>query len=182
MSPGNAQPITIAWDTTRVLPSIYVLRAEASIVTKETKTDDNSLLFGIVTIQKLNSSLSISASSTAVALGRNTIVQGTLDPTRSSTSVMVQYRLLGQEWLTLASVASDAQAKYMLNWRPNEPGTYEVQASWEGDPDTEPCQSSILTITVDEVGTSQTPLYIGMIVAIVVLVALAVYFIRLGKK
>jgi PKD repeat protein len=182
MSPGDAQPMTIAWNTTRVVPGIYVLKAEASIVTKETKTDDNSLLYGTVTIQKLNSSLSISASSLTLVLGRNTIIHGTLNPSISSTSIMIQYRVAGQEWLTLASVAGDAQAAYILNWRPNEPGTYEVQASWEGDPNTEACQSSMLTITVNEGETPQTVLYLGMIAAIIVLAALAIYFIRSGKR
>jgi hypothetical protein len=182
ISPGDAQPITIAWDTTRVVPSIYALKAEASIVTKETKTDDNSLLYGIVTIQKLNSSLSISASSTTLALGRNTVIYGTIDPARSSSSVIVQYRLVGQEWSTLASVASNAQAMYVLNWRPDEQGTYEIQASWEGDVNTQPCQSSVVTIAVDERGTPQTIIYIGMIAAIFIFAALAIYFIRFGKK
>lgn len=182
MSPGDDQPIIIAWDTTRVIPSTYVLKAEASIVTKETKTDDNSLLYGTVTIQKLDSSLSISASSTTLALGRNTVIYGTIDPARSSTSVIVQYRLVGQEWSTLASVASNAQAMYVLNWRPDEKGTYEIQASWEGDLDIQPSQSSILTIAVNEPGTPQTIINIGMIAAILIFAALAIYFIRFGKK
>jgi PKD repeat protein len=182
MSPGDAQLITIAWDTTRVVPSIYTLKAEASIVIRETKTSDNSLLYGIVTIQKLDSSLSISASSTTLALGKNTVIHGALDPSRSGTSVVIQCRPTGGEWATLASVTSDAQARYMLNWRPNETGTYEVQASWKGDSDTQPCQSSVQQITVQEGGTPQTLIYVGMIAAIVVLAALAVYFIKIRNR
>lgn len=182
MSPGNTQPITIAWNTAKVLPSVYTLRAEASIVTKETKTDDNSLVYGIVSIQRIDSSLSISASSTTLTMGGNTIIYGTLDPSRPGASIAIRYRFAGGEWKTLASDPSDAQARYMLNWRPNGPGTYEVQASWKGDQDTQPCQSTILAITVQEGGTYQTLLYVGMIAAIVLLAAFAIYIIRLGKK
>ena len=177
----GTQPITITWNTTNTLPSTYILEARASIVTEETKTSDISLTYGTVTIQKITSSLSISASSTTIALGRNTIVYGTLDPVRPGTSVTIQYRYEGGEWSTLATVTSDAQARYLLNWKPSEPGTYEFQANWKGDKDTYSSQSSMQTVTVQEGGLPQIVLYVGIVAAIVLILAIAVYFIRLRK-
>lgn len=182
LSPGSPQLVTILWDTADVLPSTYTLKAQASIVTKETETEDNSQTYGSVIIQRISSSLSISASSTTLALGRNTIIHGTLDPAKPSVSITVHYRFLEGEWNTLATFTSDAQGRYILNWRPEEDGTYEVQASWHGDPDTEPCQSPIQTITVQGGGAPQTVLYAGIIAAVLFLAMLAIYFIKLRKK
>lgn len=182
LSPGSPQLVTILWDTADVLPSTYTLKAQASIVTKETETEDNSQTYGSVIIQRISSSLSISASSTTLALGRNTIIHGTIDPAKPSVSITVHYRPLEGEWNTLATFTSDAQGRYILNWRPEEAGTYEVQASWHGDPDTEPCQSPIQTITVQGGGAPQTVLYAGIIAAVLFLAMLAIYFIKLRKK
>jgi PKD repeat protein len=182
VSNGTTQPITIAWNTGSTLPSTYILEARVSVVPKETKTDDNSRTYGIVTIQKITSSINISATSTTITLGKNTIIHGNLDPARPGTTVTVQYRLAEGEWTTLASVTSDAQSRYIINWTPDEPGTYEVQANWKGDINTKPCQSSTQTISVQEGGIPQIVLYIGIIAAVIVLAILVIYFIRFRKK
>jgi PKD repeat protein len=183
MARGTTQLIAMTWNTANTLPSTYILEVRASIVTKETKTDDNSLTYGTVTIQKMTSSLSLSASSTTLALGRNTIIYGALDPVKPGTSVTIQYRLEGGEWATLASTTSDAQARYLVNWKPSEPGTYEVQANWKGDKDTYSSQSNLQIITVQEGGIPQIVIYAGIVVAaLIVLAILAIYFIKLRKK
>ena len=179
---GNDQQVTVVWNTARIAPGRYDLRAEASSVEEETKTDDNEKTYGFINILKITSSISISASSTTFAVGKNTIVHGIIEPARLGVRVTVQYRLTGGEWITLASVTSDAQATYVLNWRPNDPGTYEVKASWQGDPDTQPCQSIIETMTVQEEVSSPIPLYIGISASVVVLAALAIYLFRLRRK
>lgn len=182
LGPGNNQQITVAWNTASIAPGTYDLRAEASTVEEETKTDDNKRTYGSINVRKITSSISISASSTIIALGKNTIIHGILAPARLGARVTVQYRRVGGEWTTLASVTSDAQAAYTLNWRPNGLGTYEVQANWQGDPDTQPCQSTVQTITVQERATSPVLLYAGITIAVVVLAILAIYLIGLRKK
>jgi PKD repeat protein len=185
LNPGGEQSITVAWNTINAPVGTYVLKAEASAVDEETMTSDNSLIYGSVTVQKITSALSVTASSTTVTLGRNTIIHGTLGPARIGTSITIQYRLSGGEWAALATVISDAQAQYMLNWRPQESGTYEIQAIWLGDADTKPCQSTTETVTVQEGGgmSSESILtYGGIIAAIVALILLTLYLLRLRKK
>jgi hypothetical protein len=185
LNPGGEQSITIVWNTVSAAVGTYVLRAEASAVEEETMTSDNTLIYGSVTVQKITSALLITASSTTVTLGRNTIIHGTLGPARIGTSITIQYRLSGGEWAALATVITDAQAQYLLNWRPQESGTFEVQAIWQGDADTKPCQSETQTITVQEGGgiSSESILtYGGIIAAIVALILLTLYLLRLRKK
>jgi PKD repeat protein len=185
LSPGGDHSITIVWNTASAAVGAYILKAEASTVNKETMTSDNSLTYGSVAVQKITSALSITASSTTVTLGRNTIIHGTLGPARIGTSITIQYRPNGGEWSALATVISDAQAQYILNWRPQESGTYEIQAIWLGDADTKSCQSTTETVTVQEGGgmPSESILtYGGIIAAIVALVLLTLYLLRLRKK
>jgi len=185
LDPGSEQSIVVAWNTASAAVGTYVLKVEASAVDEETMTSDNSLIYGSVTVQKITSALSITASSTAVTLGRNTIIHGTLGPAGIGTSITIQYRLSGEEWATLATVISDAQSQYMLNWRPQVSGTFEVQAIWQGDADTKPCQSETQSITVQEGGglSSESMLtYGGIIAAIIALILLTLYLLRLRKK
>jgi hypothetical protein len=185
LSPGNEQSITVSWNTVSVAPGTYILKAQATAVEKETRIDDNSMAYGNVAIQRITSSLSGTASSTTVTLGKNTIIYGTLNPVRPGTSITIQYRLVGGEWATLATVISDAQARYILNWRPQQAGAYEVQAVWQGDVDTKASQSETQTITVQEAGALSSErmlMYGGIIAAIAALILLIVYFIRLRRK
>ena len=52
LTSGGSQPLTIVWNTEDVSPDVYTVKAEASNVTGETKTDDNSRIDGTVTVQK----------------------------------------------------------------------------------------------------------------------------------
>ncbi len=185
LNAGSDQPITIVWNTASVAVGTYVLKVEASAVEEETMTSDNSFVYGNTAVQKITSALSITASSTTVTLGRNTVIHGTLGPARIGTSVTIQYRLNGGEWAALATVISDAQAQYLLDWRPQESGTYEIQAIWLGDADTKPCQSTTETVTVREDGGMSTEsilTYGGIIAAIVAMILLTLYLLRLRKK
>lgn len=185
LNAGGDQSITIVWNTASAAVGTYVLKVEASVVEEETRTGDNSFVYGSVAVQKITSAVSIAASSTTVTLGRNTIIHGILGPVRIGTSITIQYRLNGGEWAALATVISDAQAQYMLNWRPQESGTYEVQAVWLGDVDTKSCQSTTETIIVQEGGglsTESILTYGGIIAAIVALILMILYLLRLRKK
>jgi PKD repeat protein len=185
LNAGSDQPITIVWNTASAAVGTYVLKVEASAVGEETMTIDNSFVYGSAAVQKVTSALSITASSTTVTLGRNTIIHGVLGPARVGSSVTIQCRLNGGTWAVLATVISDAQAQYMLNWRPRESGTYEVQAIWMGDADTRSCQSTTETVIVQEAGqlSSESILtYGGMIAAIVALILLTLYLLRLRKR
>ena len=170
------------WDTEDVSPDVYIVKAEASNVTGETKTDDNMRVDGTVTVQKMNSTLSINASSTTLTVDETTTISGTLDPVRQAVSVTIQYRLVGGTWSTLHTVATDTEGRYTHDWTPENPGTYEVKASWQGDATTQPSESIVLTIIVQEAQTPITFLYVaGVAVIIILIVILTYFFLRIRK-
>ena len=140
---------------------------------------DNDTLTGnttsSITVGKLTSSISISASSTNMPTGSSTTVSGSISPIRTGTTVTVKYRPTGGSWSTLATVTTDANGQYSYSWRATTAGTYEVRASWEGDVNTLSAESSAITISVGS-GTSPAPddsafYYVVLAVAITALAA-----------
>lgn len=183
LAPENSQTLTTVWNTADVALGVYTIKAEASTVTGETKTDDNSRIDSTVTVQKRSSTLSINASSTTLTVGTTTTIYGSLDPIRQDVSVTIQYRLAGGgTWSTLKTVATDTQGRYTHDWTPEASGTYEVKASWQGDTTTQPSESTVLTITVQEAQTPINFLYIAGAAVVIILIATAIYFFLRIRK
>lgn len=64
-------------------------------------------------------------------------------------TVTIWYRLGGEEtWNTLTTVTTDEDSQYSYTWTPATVGTYELKASWPGDANTLPAESSIIIIDV----------------------------------
>jgi len=79
-------------------------------------------------------------------------------------------------------VTTDENSTYLYDWTPEETGTYEVIASWEGDENTLPSESEILTIKVKE-APSNIVLYAAAVVAIIIMAAtIGVYFLKVRKQ
>lgn len=178
---GNSQLLTISWNTANVGPSVYTIRATTSAITGETRTDDNSAS-GVVNVQKKSSSLTIDASPSTLNFGAATTISGTLSPTLQGVTVTLQYRLTGETWSTLDTVITDSQGKYLFIWTPTKAGTYEIQAIWQGDTNTQAGQSEVQTVTVNEAKGSENLLYAVVAVVIIILVAAAVYFLVLRRR
>ncbi|HKZ94285.1 MAG TPA: PKD domain-containing protein [Candidatus Bathyarchaeia archaeon] len=173
---------TILWDTTEVNPDTYNLKAIATAVTGETETNDNTFIVeNAVSIQKLDSQLSISASPTVFTLGATTNINGTISPIRQSATITILYKLVDEQtWKTLGTATTNAQGQYTIDWKPDGVGTYEIIASWQGDTTTFPSESTPETITVQEPPTT-TLLYIGAAVITIAVAAAAFYFLRSRK-
>jgi len=135
-----------------------------------------------LTVLKITSTISITLSSTNITLGENVTISGTIDPAQPSVTVTIQYRLNGGEWISLANATTDANSNYTYTWTPEKAGTYEVKASWEGDENTEGDESDMETLTVKK-ATEGIPLeiVIVLVAAIVVIAAIAVYFLKVRK-
>jgi len=170
---------TVVWDTTGVNPDTYDLKAIATSVTGETETDDNTFIVeNAVSIQKLDSQLSISASPSTFTLGTTTTINGAINPIRQDVVVTISYKLVNEQtWSTLDTATTNAQGQYTLDWKPTEAGAYEIKASWQGDAMTFPSESTPETITVEEQPTT-TWLYIGAVVIIIAVAAVAFYLLR----
>jgi len=179
LAPEASETKIILWDTTGVDPDTYNLRATATSVTEETETSDNTFIVeNAVSILKLDSQLSISASPTVFTLGTTTTINGTINPIRQSATITILYKLVDEQtWKTIGAATTNTQGQYTIDWKPDEAGTYEIKASWQGDTTTFPSESTPETITVQEPPTT-TWLYIGAAVIIIAVAAAAFYLLR----
>lgn len=101
-----------------------------------------------ISVGKLNSTISISASSTTLIVGENTTINGIITPTREGATVTIWYRHLGEyTWGNLTAIVTDENSAYSYAWTPSELGTYELKASWIGDENTFGTESSAITVT-----------------------------------
>jgi len=184
LTAGNSQILTTSWNTSSVGPGAYTIKAETSIISGETRTDDNSRTGVTVTVQKRISSLTITPSSTALTIGDDAIITGTLTPTLQDKTITLQYRLVGQSWSTLSTMTTDTQGNYQFTWTPTLAGTYEMQAIWQGDASTEACQSDVQTISVKEAEVPPIPIeyVVGALAAMIILIAIVAYLLRVRKR
>jgi PKD repeat protein len=102
----------------------------------------------VISVGKLNSTISISASPTTLMTGEYTTINGTVTPTREGAKVTIWYRYLGEDaWLNLTAIAADESSIYSYDWTPSKPGTYELKTSWLGDENTFRAESSTINVT-----------------------------------
>jgi PKD repeat protein len=183
MISGSSQVLTTAWNTASAGAGTYTIKAETSAISGETDTLDNNRTGVTVTLQKRLSDLTITSSSTTLTVGEDATITGTLAPTQQGKEITLQYRLVGQSWGTYDTATTDAQGDYEFVWTPDAAGTYEIQTTWQGDAITESSQSDIQTITVEEAGGFSIPIeyVLGGIAAVIILIAIAVYFVKIRK-
>ena len=140
-------------------------------------------LDGMFSNVKISSFITITPYPSSIMLGESVTLNGTITPEHPLAYVTIWYRLSGEEtWNNLTVVQTDQDSKYVHVWEPQDPGDYEVKASWEGDAITESSESSVQTVEVQ--GASVIPfdilLYVVVIIVVVVAV-IAVYFLRIRK-
>ena len=197
---GTEKTESRSWDATeyrfywkgnesRIFPGTYTLSVEVSpvksggkIVESEFDLEDNTYIYGSVTVGA--SLISVSANPADTTVGSRTTINGSIAPKRPDVNVTIQFRLSGNEtWNTLETVTTDENSTYSYDWKPDKVGIYEIKASWEGDDDTLPSESEILTIKVEEAPSSIVYfLYAGAAVAVIVVAAIAIYFLRVRKS
>ena len=95
----------------------------------------------------------------------------------------IRYRVSGETtWNTIENVTTDENSQYSYTWTPEDVGTYEVQALWEGDEDTLLDESDIKTVDVQAVQTPIILYALAGIAVVIVVAAIAIYFLRIRKK
>lgn len=103
----------------------------------------------VVAVQKLSSTIAISASPMTVPLSFNTTISGSISPARAGVIVAIEYtRVEEVAWLSLANVSTSQNGQYSFDWMPTESGIYQIKASWKGDSITLPAESSLLSVNV----------------------------------
>ncbi len=140
-----------------------------------------------IVVGKLSSTTSMNVDSTSITRGGKVTITGSITPEREGVTVTILYRQSGEEtWAVLDTTTTDENSQYSYEWTPTATGTYEVKAIWEGDANTTGDEGDIKTITVQEasiipnIPDSTLFLIIGIIIVIVV--AVAVYFLKFRKQ
>ena len=185
LPPGSNSTLTFTWNTAPVPIGTHTISAKASEVAGERDKDDNTKTYGTITIEKSTSTISVATSPTTIMIGDIVTIDGTLDPDRSLVDVTIWYRLSGEEtWNNLTAVQTNKYGKYVHVWEPQDPGDYEVKASWEGDAITESSESSIQTVEVQAAPFITLNIILmfaaGLAVGAVVTIILA-YFLKIRK-
>ena len=174
--------LTFAWDTTGVAAGTYTIEATASQANEtETYLEDNTLLSDtMVTITKLSSSISISASPTTLTIGGSTTLNGSITPKRAGVTVTIWIRTSEGDWSEEGTVTTDANGDFSYSWKPPSAGSYGVKVSWPGDDETYAAESDVQVVDVQEALTSNMFLYSTIAFAVLSAV-IAVYFIWIKK-
>jgi len=137
---------------------------------------------GITTRGIESSTISIDLSSNSIDLESDVTISGEISPERVNVTVTIFYRRSGGTWNTLGTSQTDSNSRYSYTWTPGEAGTYEIKASWLGDPNTEGDESDVKTLTVKGPSEGIDPYILAaVVVAIIVVIAIIVYFVKFRK-
>lgn len=133
-----------------------------------------------ITTRFAASTISMDLSRKTITLGSTVTISGDIVPARENVNVTIQYRAIAGTWATLGNVTTDSNGHYSYPWEPDETGTFEVKASWGGDPETLGDESDIMTLKVEKAGISPYVLA-AVVVVIIIVAAIVVYFVRARK-
>jgi len=134
-----------------------------------------------LTINKETSKVEIYVYPSKAIAGSNVSVYGKVLPIRQGVNVTIFYRSLNGPWQILAVVKTSNESRYSTTWKITEIGTYEVRASWQGDLNALPSESSEKTFTV-EAQPTEILLYIMITIIIVTItIGIIAYYKKLRK-
>jgi PKD repeat protein len=162
-------------------------RVELTVTDSEQLTDTTSILIQVELQPESN--LSISATPTILTLGQTTIITGALEPALEGITVTMKYKLeTATTWTFLDNETTNANGQYSCNWTPASTGTYEVKASWQGNPTTQPSESQIELIIVYEAekqpilqDPNATLMYAAAAIAIILVASMAIYLLKIRR-
>ena len=120
---------------------------------------DNSSLSTLKTRQiavgKIPSEISLSANPTELNVGGQTVLSGSIYPSRPDSNVTIWFRLNGEStWQALVDIRTDETSQYVYNWIPPAVGIYSLKGNWTGDETTLPAESSSVTLNCVKIVTS----------------------------
>ena len=136
-----------------------------------------------ITTRFVISTISMTLSPPSITLGSSVTISGAIDPVRANVNVTILYKPSGGDWTFLANVTTDSNGNYSYTWKPEEAGTYEVKASWKGDPTTLGAESDppYPTLTVKAAAEIPLEIVVAAVVGIIIIVAIVVYFVKIRK-
>ena len=126
-----------------------------------------------VSVSKIQSTISVSASALTVNVGEDVTISGTLTPGQSATITLTYTKPDGTT--TTKDVASNSAGVFTDTITLDQAGTWQVKASWNGNTQYEAAVSAPITITAQAVDTTTsmfaiTGLGLGLIALIIALI------------
>jgi len=91
--------------------------------------------------------VTIQADPTILLLKETVTIRGTINPAQPGTEVVILWSKDSVEWNIAATVATDSQGSYEHVWKPESINKIYLKARWTFDPDYEPIESSVVTVT-----------------------------------
>ena len=84
---------------------------------------------------------------TTLLLGNTVTIRGTTTPSRSPTNVTIFCSQDSAEWIPIATVITDTNGNYEYAWEAYSGEKIYFKAKWTYDPDYDPLESSVTTVT-----------------------------------
>jgi Tol biopolymer transport system component len=106
-----------------------------------------------VNVNKRESSISCSASSSNPTVEDSVTISGSITPSRSGITITISYKSDGS-WNTLTTVTSSSDGSFSYSWTPSDANSYQLKASWAGDDTYNGATSSMVSVTVKKISTS----------------------------
>jgi parallel beta-helix repeat protein len=117
-----------------------------------TVTDNDGLKHEItkpLTVEKMESTISIQANPQTIPIGETTTLNGTIHPNRIGANVTVWQKYQDDTaWTILVNTTTDLGSEYSYDWIPMKTGDYMIKATWPGDPYTAQNESATITLIV----------------------------------
>jgi hypothetical protein len=91
--------------------------------------------------------VTIQADPTVLLLKETITIRGTINPAQPRTEVVLLWSKDSVEWNLAATVTTDSQGSYEHVWKAESTDKIYLKARWTYDPDYEPIESSVVTVT-----------------------------------
>jgi hypothetical protein len=125
--------------------------------------------------EKTSTTISCGVSSQSLKIGESLTISGSISPKLSGIQVQIEYTQPDGTTLT-RDVISEADGRFSDVYSPEENGDWKVSSSWTGNTKYLGAESSSSSFTVTGKGFPTT--YIAAIVAVIVLIAIMVFYLQ----
>jgi len=108
-----------------------------------------------IQIDKLKSTITISAIPKTIYWGQEITIMGRLTPEKENQSIIIRYMRVDNSlqfttWRNLTTVKTNSTGYYVHSWKPEKPAMYILAASWPGDDTTYGSSNKTDLITVEK--------------------------------
>jgi hypothetical protein len=138
---------TFSTTTSSTLTSTTVTTTTVTLCTQTSTSTTTSTT--LTTFIRPSTSITLTVSPSSDPVGSPVNLSGAISPNPGVVAVTISLsQNSGGTWTTLLSIMTDSTGAYSTNWSPPYPGSYLLEASWNGNNQLAPSQSSPQPLTV----------------------------------